>query len=421
MSSAAPEAVTLAVIGAGPSGLMAAEAARTAGIEVDVFEAMPSPGRRFLVAGKGGLNLTHGEARPAFDARYRERARDVAAWLDDFDADALRTWARDLGIDTRIGSSGRVFPLDGRAAPLLRAWLARLRSCGVRLHVRHRWLGWDAEGRLRFATADGERRLHAAATVLALGGASWPRIGGNDAWVTALADAGIEVAALQPANCGFEIAWSPLLVERHAGAPLKPVIACWHDADGKLQSRQGECVISRYGIEGSLVYAAAADLRTQIQRQGHATLWLDLAPGRDVQRLQADLSKPRGKRSLGEHLRRQAGLDAAKTALVFEQLGRAAGDDLQRLAATIKRLPLDLQRCRPLAEAISSAGGVRLEELDDGLMLRQRAGVFCAGEMLDWEAPTGGYLLQASFASGLRAGRAAAAWLQRGGEAERGT
>ncbi len=402
----------LAIIGGGPAGLMAAETARAAGLEADVFDAMGSVGRKFLIAGKGGLNLTHAEPRPAFDARYRERADDVGTWLDGFDADALRAWAGGFGIDTYVGSSGRVFPNDRKAAPLLRGWVRRLRESGVRFHVQHRWLGWDDAGALRFATPDGEPRFDARATILAMGGGSWPQLGSDGTWVEALQAARIDIAPLQPSNCGFDVGWSAHLSERFAGTPLKPVIAHWRDADGIARSLQGECVLTETGIEGSVIYAISADLRDAITRDGEAMLWLDLAPGRDVARLREALAQPRGKRSLGEHLRRQTGLDAAKIALLFEVLGRDAGSDIGLLAHTIKRLPLKLLRPRPMAEAISTAGGVRLEALDDALMLRAMPGVFCAGEMLDWEAPTGGYLLQACFASGLRAGRGAAAWLE---------
>ncbi len=407
-----PSLPRLAVIGGGPAGLMAAEAARAAGVDVHLFEAKGSVGRKFLIAGKGGLNLTHGEPRPGFDARYRERAAAVGRWLDAFDADALRAWARGLGVDTYVGSSGRVFPLDRKAAPLLRAWVRRLREAGVQMHVQHRWQGWDEAGRLRFDAPSGSTAFDADAVVLALGGGSWPQLGSDGAWVASLAAHGVDVAPLQPANCGFDVGWSALLAERFAGAPLKPVVAHWQDATGAAHALQGECVLTATGIEGSLVYAIGADLRVAIARDGSTLLHLDLVPGRDLARLEADLSKPRKGRSLGEHLRRQAGLDAAKSALVFEMLDKAAQQDMARLAATLKRLPLRLLNPRPMAEAISTAGGVRLEALDDALMVRNRPGLFCAGEMLDWEAPTGGYLLTACFASGLLAGRGASAWLR---------
>ncbi len=403
----------LAVIGGGPAGLMAAEAARAGGAEVHLFEAKGSVGRKFLIAGKGGLNLTHGEARPDFDMRYRERAGEIGRWLDAFDADALRGWARGLGVETYVGSSGRVFPLDRKAAPLLRAWVRRLKESGVQIHVQHRWQGWDEAGALRFDTPSGATTFAADALVLALGGGSWPQLGSDGGWVALLAAQGIDIAPLAPANCGFDVGWSALLAGKFAGAPLKPVVAHWQDAVGTAHALQGECVLTETGIEGSLVYAIAADLRTTIARDGSAVLQLDLAPGRELERLQADLSKPRNGRSLGEHLRRQAGLDAAKCALVFEVLDKAALQDMATVAAAIKRLPLRLLRPRPLAETISTAGGIRLESLGDSLMLRGRPGLFCAGEMLDWEAPTGGYLLTACFASGLVAGRGAAAWLAR--------
>ena len=379
-----------------------------------LFEAKGSVGRKFLIAGKGGLNLTHAEPRPGFDARYRERARDVAGWLDGFDANALRQWARGFGIDTYVGSSGRVFPMDRKAAPLLRGWVRRLRDAGVQFHVQHRWLGWAEDGGLRFATPDGEHSFHADAVVLALGGGSWPQLGSDGAWVGTLRDRGIEVAPLLPSNCGFDIGWSAH-VARHAGAPLKPVVAHWHDAAGQAHALQGECVLTETGIEGSLVYALSADLREAIARDGAATLHLDLVPGRDLERLLHDLATPRKGRSLSEHLRRQAGIEGAKAALLYETLDKTQQQDLAQIAATLKRLPLRLLRPRPLAEAISSAGGVRLQALDEDLMLREMPGVFVAGEMLDWEAPTGGYLLTGCFASGLRAGSRAACWLLRPG------
>jgi uncharacterized flavoprotein (TIGR03862 family) len=413
MPDSPPHPRRLAVIGGGPAGLMAAEVACVAGIEVHLFEAKGSVGRKFLIAGKGGLNLTHSEPRPAFDARYRERADKVGAWLDAFDADALREWARGFGIETYVGSSGRVFPMDRKAAPLLRGWVRRLRDAGVQFHVHHRWLGRDDAGALRFSTTEGGTSFDADAVVLALGGGSWPQLGSDGAWVDTLAMRGIDIAPLQPANCGFDIGWSEFLSRRHAGAPLKPVVAHWRDAAGIEHALQGECVLTGSGIEGSLIYAIAADLRDAIARDGETTLYLDLAPGRDLARLQRDLDKPRNGRSLGEHMRRQAGIEGAKAALLREVLDKTALQDMALVANAIKRLPLRLLRARPMAETISTAGGVRLEALDDTLMLRDMPGVFCAGEMLDWEAPTGGYLLNACFSSGLKAGRGAVAWLAR--------
>jgi uncharacterized flavoprotein (TIGR03862 family) len=397
----------IAVIGGGPAGLMAAETARAAGLEVDLYEARGSVGRKFLIAGKGGLNLTHSEARPAFDARFGARRAAVGTWLDALDGDGVRDWARTLDIDTYVGSSGRVFPLDRKAAPLLRGWVRRLRDDGVRFHVHHRWLGWDDAGALRFDTPDGERRARAGNVVLSLGGGSWPQLGSDGAWQAILQARGVDVAPLQPANCGFDVAWSDFFRTRHAGAPIRHVVAHWVDATGEPRERQGECVASEAGIEGSLVYAIGADLREAIARDGDAVLHLDLAPERDRAALQAGLARPANGRSLGERLRRLAGLDAVKVALVHETLDKAQLADPACVAATIKHLPLRLLRPRPIAEAISSAGGVRLEALDGALMCRALPGVFCAGEMLDWEAPTGGYLLTASLASGRVAGQGA--------------
>lgn len=415
MNSHAVQAPGLVVIGGGPAGLMAAEVARAAGVEVDLYEAKGSVGRKFLIAGKGGLNLTHGEPKPEFIRRYGRRTREVAGWLVELDADALRDWARGLGVATYVGTSGRVFPMDRKAAPLLRGWVRRLRESGVRIHVNHRWLGWSDEGALRFEMPGGELAVHAAATVLALGGGSWPQLGSDGAWVETLGAQGVDIAPLRPSNCGFDIGWSEHFASRHAGAPLKPVVAHWTDLRGDAQSLQGECVVTGTGIEGSLIYALSADLRNSIALDGEACLQLDLAPGRTLDRLRGDLAKPRAGRSLSEHLRRQTGISGVKAALLYETLDKHALADPDALARTIHRLPLVLERPRPLAEAISTAGGVRLEAMDDGLMLDIRPGVFCAGEMLDWEAPTGGYLLTACFASGRRAGRAAVAWLDHGG------
>jgi uncharacterized flavoprotein (TIGR03862 family) len=411
MSATPTHPPTLAIIGGGPAGLMAAETARAAGVSVDLYEAKGSVGRKFLIAGKGGMNLTHSEPRPGFDARYRERTVQVGTWLDDFAADALRTWAAGLGVETFVGSSGRVFPTDLKAAPLLRGWVRRLKEQGVRFHVQHRWIGWDADGALRFDTPDGPLHVKPDATVLALGGASWPQLGSDGAWQPWLSARGVSVTPLKPANCGFDIAFSAHMA-KHAGAPLKPLVAHWHDANGQAHAQQGECVLTETGIEGSVIYAIAPDLREAIERNGHARLELDLAPGRDLDRLVTELSRPRKGRSIGEHLRRATGIEGAKAALVFETTDAAARNDPAQLAAVIHRLPVMLQRARPVAETISSAGGVRLETLDDALMLSTVPGVFCAGEMLDWEAPTGGYLLTACFASGRRAAKGATAWLQ---------
>ncbi len=397
------------VIGGGPAGLMAAEVMSDHGLRVAVYDGMASVGRKFLLAGKGGLNLTHSEPLPAFTARYGPRADVLATWLEHFSPERLREWAAGLGVPTFVGSSGRVFPHDLKAAPLLRAWLHRLRDRGVAFHMRQRWLGWDAQGQLRFSSPSGEQPVSAPVTVLALGGASWPQLGSDGAWVPWLRARGTPVAPLRPTNCGFEVPWSAHLRERFAGAPIKPVRLCF-EAGGHRFERQGEFVLSDYGIEGSLVYAASAVLRDAIERDGQARLQLDLLPGLDAERVAREVMHPRGARSLGSHLKSRLGLEGVKSALLHELLSREQLDDLRRLAAAIKALPLTLHAARPIAEAISSAGGVALAGLDEGLMLHRQPGVFCAGEMLDWEAPTGGYLLQASMASGRLAGQGATRW-----------
>ncbi|KAB5618691.1 TIGR03862 family flavoprotein [Pseudomonas putida] len=398
----------VAVIGGGPAGLMAAEALAQAGVAVEVFDAMPSVGRKFLLAGVGGMNITHSEPYPAFIGRYGERREAIDALLRDFDADALRQWIHGLGIDTFVGTSGRVFPTDMKAAPLLRAWLKRLRDSGVVIHTRHRWLGWNAEGALRIAYPQGERLVHATAVVLALGGGSWARLGSDGSWVPLLAERAVDISPLRPSNCGFEVqAWSDLLKDKFAGAPLKNIAL---SIPGSAP-RKGEFILTAQGVEGSLVYAWSAAVRAGIERNGRATLLLDLLPDRPVDKIAQALAKPRGSRSMAKHLHGQLGIDGVKAALLRELTDQATFADPVRLAQAIKALPIELVRTRPLDEAISSAGGVRFEAMDEGLMLKQLPGVFCAGEMLDWEAPTGGYLLTACFASGLRAGRAALEWL----------
>ncbi|MDR3387084.1 MAG: TIGR03862 family flavoprotein [Rudaea sp.] len=403
------------IIGGGPAGLMAAEVARAAGAEVQLYDGLGSVGRKFLVAGKGGLNLTHSENTDAFVARYGERRCEVGRWLRQFDAAAVREWARGLGVETFVGSSGRVFPLDLKAAPLLRGWVRRLHASGVGFHMRHRWLGWDDTGAVRFAHADGERRVRADAVVLALGGGSWPVLGSDAAWVPLLGDRGVAIAPLKPANCGFDVSgantgWSEHFARRHAGHPVKPVIVECSDATGRRIQRQGEFVVTASGVEGSLIYALSAPLRDAIAVHGTAEIRLDLVPGRDAQRLARDLAQPRGRRSLSEHLRRHVGIDGVKAGLLYEVLSKPQLQDADRVAATLKSLPLTLLRPRPIDEAISSAGGVRFDALDEYLMLKDMPGVFCAGEMIDWEAPTGGYLLAACFASGRIAGGSAARW-----------
>lgn len=403
----------VAIIGGGPAGLMAAEVLSQAGIRVDLYDGMPSVGRKFLLAGVGGMNITHSEAYPAFLSRYAERAPYIAPLLREFGAEALCQWIHGLGIDTFVGSSGRVFPTDMKAAPLLRAWLKRLRDAGVVIHTRHRWQGWNADGSLRIQHPEGERAVKADATLLALGGGSWSRLGSDGAWLPLLQQRGVQVAPLQPSNCGFEVsAWSELLRSKFAGAPLKNVAIGLNDDIPRL----GECVITASGIEGSLIYALSAPIRDCIHRHGQATVHIDLLPGKPRDKVQAALAKPRGSRSMAKHLQSQLGIEGVKAGLLRELTGADTFNDPARLAAAIKALPLTLVRPRPLDEAISSAGGVAFEALDERLMLKHLPGVFCAGEMLDWEAPTGGYLLTACFASGRRAGLGMLEWLKSSGK-----
>ncbi len=419
-ASSAPSPRTAIVIGGGPAGLMAAERLALAGLRVDLHDAMPSAGRKFLLAGKGGLNLTHSESRPDFDSRYFEHQADIAPWLDRFDSQALRDWAQALGVDTFVGTSGRVFPKDLKAAPLLRAWLSRLRAQGVRFHMRHRWTGWSDAGALRFSTPDGELTATADVVVLALGGASWPQLGSDGAWVPLLAEAGAKISPLRAANCGFDLGsaragaapgWTPFFADKFAGQPIKPVALTVEGIDGQRFSRQGEFVVTATGIEGSLVYAASALLRERIARDGEALIHLDLLPGRDDAWVIEQVAHPRGSRSMSSHLKSRLNIEGLKAGLLHEVLSKDEYADPATLARTLKALPLRLAAARPVAEAISTAGGVTWSSLDERLMLRARPGVFVAGEMLDWEAPTGGYLLTASMASGLVAGDGAAAYV----------
>lgn len=403
----------IAVIGGGPAGLMAAEVLAQGGMQVDVYDAMPSVGRKFLLAGVGGMNITHTESFEPFVLRYGARATALRPVLDAFSSAALVDWIHGLGIETFVGSSGRVFPKEMKAAPLLRAWLHRLRESDVRFHVRHHWLGWGDEGALRFTTPAGEVNVQTDAVVLSLGGGSWAKLGSDGAWVPVLSARGIDVAPLQPANCGFEVAggWSDYLRTRFAGQPLKTVALRFTDMAGQTHQRKGELMLSDHGVEGSLVYALSAPLRDTIMAQGVVTLKLDLAPDKPLERVLSEVDHPRGSRSLSSHLQSRAGIKGAKMALLREVLSAEQLAQPDTLAHAIKSLPLTLVAPRPIDEAISSAGGVRFEALDDGLMLRAMPGVFCAGEMLDWEAPTGGYLLTACFASGRAAGQGALNYL----------
>ncbi|WP_426210670.1 TIGR03862 family flavoprotein [Massilia sp. TWP1-3-3] len=401
----------VAVIGGGPAGLMAAEVLSQGGLQVDLYDAMPSVGRKFLLAGKGGMNITHAEPYPAFVQRYGARHAQVAPWLQAFDAAAVRGWIHQLGFDTFIGTSGRVFPTDMKAAPLLRAWLHRLREGGVQLHMRHRWLGWDQET-LRFATPTGELRVQADALVLALGGGSWARLGSDGAWVPLLQQRAVPVAPLMPSNCGFDTGWSAHFSSRHAGAPLTTVAITSTDAHGAQVRRQGQFIITATGVEGSLIYALSAALREQIAAAGSATIYLDLVPDFSAARVHAEVTRPRGARSMASHLQSRLGIKGVKSGLLRECLSATEFADTDRLAEALKMLPVVLTETRPLDEAISSAGGVMFKGIDGASgMLRAIPGVFVAGEMIDWEAPTGGYLLTACFASGRAAGQGALAWL----------
>jgi uncharacterized flavoprotein (TIGR03862 family) len=407
----------VAVIGAGPAGLMAAQMLADAGVPVHVFDAMPSIGRKFLLAGKGGLNLTHSEGADTFAGRYGTRRDAIERVLKDFDATSLREWAQSLGIETFVGTSGRVFPKDMKAAPLLRAWLHRLRHPalgeGVQFHMRHRWTGWDADQHLLFDTPQGPQQFQAAAVVLALGGGSWARLGSNGAWVPLLAQKGVAVAPLLPSNCGFDVqnGWSAHFKSRFAGQPFKSVAIAFQTPGGESWRRKGEFVATEQGVEGSLVYAASPLLRDALLRTGSASFALDLLPDMAAERVLQEVSHPRGSRSLSSHLKSRLNLDGIKAAMLHELLDKAALNDPAQLAAAIKALPITLQAARPIDEAISSAGGVLFEVLSAGLMLEQLPGVFCAGEMLDWEAPTGGYLLHACFATGRAAGLGVLGWL----------
>ncbi len=409
-ATTATATLPVVIIGGGPAGLMAAEVLALRGINVELFDAMPSVGRKFLLAGVGGMNITHSEAKPAFLRRYGNRANEVGKLLQDFDAEQLRAWIHGLGIETFVGTSGRVFPTDMKAAPLLRAWLKRLREHGVAIHTRQRWLGWHADGRLRFAGTEGEQLIDARAVVLALGGGSWARLGSDGAWQALLAERGVPLQPLQPSNCGFEVAgWSAVFADKFAGAPVK---SCAIALPGQ-SPRLGEFVVTAQGVEGSLVYALSAPIRDAITDHGSATVHLDLLPQKSPEQVLALLNKPRGSKSLSNHLRSALGLDGVRAGLLRELTDAATFADSTRLARAIKALPLTLVRTRPLDEAISSAGGVPFEALDARLMLSNMPGVFCAGEMLDWEAPTGGYLLTACFASGRRAGLGVIDWLLR--------
>jgi uncharacterized flavoprotein (TIGR03862 family) len=405
-----PSPTQVAIIGAGPAGLMAAEVLAQAGQGVTVYDAMPSAGRKLLMAGRGGLNLTHSEALPAFLARYGVAKEHLAPAIDALSPDHLRQWSEALGQPTFVGSSGRVFPQAFKASPLLRAWLRRLDAMGVQFALRHRWTGWDEDGRLLFQTPDGRRTVEARATVLALGGASWPRLGSDGAWVETLGAKGVTISPLRPANSGFTVAWSDIFRDRFEGHPLKGIALSFGP-----HTVRGEAVITRTGIEGGAIYALSADLREAIADKGQATLRVALRPDLDMSDLIARLSMPRGKQSFSNWLRKAAHLSPAAIGLLQEAT-IASGAPLSSLstsglAGLINAVPIQLNGVALIARAISTAGGISFSELDADYMIRRLPGTFAAGEMLDWEAPTGGYLLQASFATGAAAGRGVLKWL----------
>jgi len=401
----------VAIIGGGPAGLMAAEVISQAGFEVSVYDAMPSVGRKFLMAGKGGMNITHAEPLPLFIQRYGQRQIQTSQWLAQLNPDKLRDWIHGLGIETFIGTSGRVFPKDMKAAPLLRAWLHRLKQSNVSFHMRHRWLGWEHQ-QLKFQTPSGIVTIQADATILALGGGSWRKLGSDGTWTDILSAKRIDVKPLQPANCGFNVPWSVHFQSKFSGQPLKTIAAVYQDALGQTLRKFGELMITEHGIEGGLVYALSARLRDEIAQHGSTNLYLDLLPQHTDQQVLQAIEYPRGARSMANHLQSRLGIQGVKAGLLREFVSKHEFNEPQHLAQAIKCLAIPLQSTRPLDEAISSAGGVALEALNDDLMLTQLAGVFCAGEMLDWEAPTGGYLLTACFASGVVAGQGVIKWLK---------
>jgi uncharacterized flavoprotein (TIGR03862 family) len=410
----------VAIVGGGPAGLMAAEVLSQAGVSVHLFDAMPSVGRKFLLAGRGGLNLTHSEPSDIFRSRFGASQNDIAQWLQHTDAQGVRDWAKGLGVDTFVGTSGRVFPAEMKAAPLLRAWLQRLRhpaqGVPVQFHMRHRWRGWQGSALVFHRQTDAKTvQVQAQVTLLALGGASWPRLGSDGAWVPVMQSQGVEVADLLPANCGFDVlgregkGWTPYFVDKFAGHPLKSVALSvrgnGHGLTPDRFSRRGEFVITQTGVEGSLVYAASTWLRDDLLAGGLAHLMLDLLPDKTLAQVEKEVSWPRGSRSLSSHLKSRLGLDGVKMGLLHELCRPEVLQQHGALAAHIKALPVGLKSPRPVAEAISTAGGVKWTSVGADLRLKARPEVYCAGEMLDWEAPTGGYLLTACLASGVQAAR----------------
>jgi uncharacterized flavoprotein (TIGR03862 family) len=398
---------TAAIVGGGPAGLIAAETLARANIAVTIYERMPSLGRKFLMAGRGGLNLTHSEDLDRFASRYAEAERHLRRAIEAFPPERLRAWSADLGQPTFAGTSGRVFPQAMKASPLLRAWLRRLDGLGAKVALRHLWTGWDDDGALVFDTPDGAVRATPDVTVLALGGASWPRLGSDGGFADILAPAGIAIAPLRPSNCGFRVAWSDHIRARFEGQPLKPVALSFGG-----QRVRGEAVITRDGLEGGAIYALSPMLREAITASGNAELIVDLLPDMDIEMLTRRLSAPRGKQSLSNALRKTLSLSPVAIGLAQEVTGGKLGALApEAMAAFLKAIPVTLDGVAPIARAISTAGGVNFDAIDDAFMLKQKPGVFVAGEMLDWEAPTGGYLLQACFATGAVAGEGALRYL----------
>lgn len=395
---------TVAVVGGGPAGLMAAEVLSREGIRVVVFEAKPSVGRKFLVAGKGGLNLTHSEPLDAFVSRYGAQQKKIGSLLNQFSPSDVQEWCHGLGVKTFVGKSRRIFPEDLKALPLLNAWLQRLRNQQVEFRTRHRWSGWDSSGGLQFETPNGTDLFNPDAVILAMGGASWPKLGSDGNWVSVLRERGIPITSLKPSNCGFDVGWSEFFRDRFAGQPIKSVVLKFTASDGRTFHRQGACMVSSTGLEGSLIYAASALIRDEIAAHGMAQVQFDFAPDRTLEDLTQRLSAPRGSRSIASHLRTKAKIKGVEAGLLREFAADQMNDP-GPLATAIKNLSVPLKAARPIEEAISSAGGVCFESLNDDLMVESCHGLFCVGEMLDWEAPTGGYLLTACFASGVVAAR----------------
>jgi uncharacterized flavoprotein (TIGR03862 family) len=401
------------IVGGGPAGLMAAEVLSREGIGVDLYEAKPWCGRKFLVAGKGGLNITHSELFDRFILRYGNRKETLRPILEQFGPKELQSWVKELGFNTFIGSSGRVFPEGMKSSPILRAWMARLSNNKIHFHYRHRWQGWVEGNSILFETENGKVLVDGNVLILAMGGGSRPELGSDAGWIPILAEKGVVIQPFKPSNCGFNIHWSEVFRSKFEGQPVKNVTLYFKDHNGVEFDRQGEFIISKYGVEGSLIYAVSSILRDEIEKNGNATFHLDLLPDRSLIELEERLSRARGKSSMSSHLRKSIGLEGVKAGLLREMISSDDFINSKDLAARIKRLPIALNSTRPLAEAISSAGGVTFESLTEGLMIKNLPGVFCAGEMLDWEAPTGGYLLTACFATGYHAGLAALDYIEK--------